>query len=1018
MPNPENKPLQEESNQSHSIPNEEDDLEAEAYEDELVKDSKKTLRSEEHQRHRWSMAVSALLKLLAIFFLFLAISLPALDGQSLFVDLFSSDRGLRSYGRWTVITNFVAVALLAVSLAQLFFRKQRRFSVYFSGFGLVVSLLGTLLAVAFNGAYQNTSSGPVVVMAFVLIFVFADVVLLSFLPKVKQEDDSLTKEKEFRVLRITEIVLVLFGLACLLSTFFLRFYYFKNNEDGPATSYRMIDALNQKCDLIIVLLSFTGFFAVTLLELILLVQNIRNFFSAPRKFLKRNRLCLYLDLIGTGAFALLTFILTRFVTPTLVTDGSMTITAMIPFFLVGVALIVESALSARYAEPVVEEKEEKKAARTYTGHLTSLLFLLAMGVVAFDAFFGRIITIKGTYNGAQFYPTDGGDGAVIGWEVLEEYVFPNTRGSAQEGSLLSGTGFSILALVLFVFSISDILFLLFSLICFFSRSKTFVRLSMVGVIALYIEIFGIWAFGLDYAIASDTNKETIAAYLMSSHFNSLSALGISRSQLASEATAYNISTVSGTMIYFLIATVLGVLCIIFHPFTKQLSLEELPVNIASADAFDDKDPFAPAPIESKEEDEKENDNDEEAWACAKCGMVNHGKYCENCGAPGPFVPKEEEPKSVTFEPCPAFALIDEEEQERKETLAKRQAEAFQNPTLPEVTRFVVDYARDSRLHLSYTPEIIASFIAGLGATKLTILQGMSGTGKTSLPKIFAEALDCDCRLVEVESSWKDKNELIGYYNEFTKLFTPKKFTTALYSATLEKETINFIVLDEMNLSRIEYYFSDFLSLMEAEPDKRVFSLSSVPLFRQEDGTRKDYLGLTKGTTIRVTPNLWFIGTANRDESTFEISDKVYDRSNVINLNHRAPKAIPQGQPRSPKYLSYAALQGLFDTALSSFAFDLDTVPYLSKLEEILAPYNISFGNRIARQIEAYVRIYCSCFIDKEAHLNEALESILLDKVVHKLEYKSIEDKESLAEAFEAIGLKRCASFVRSLSEDL
>lgn len=61
MPNPENKPLQEESNPSHSIPNEEDDLETEAYEDELVEDSKKTLRSEEHQRHRWSMAVSALL---------------------------------------------------------------------------------------------------------------------------------------------------------------------------------------------------------------------------------------------------------------------------------------------------------------------------------------------------------------------------------------------------------------------------------------------------------------------------------------------------------------------------------------------------------------------------------------------------------------------------------------------------------------------------------------------------------------------------------------------------------------------------------------------------------------------------------------------------------------------------------------------------------------------------------------------------------------------------------------------
>jgi hypothetical protein len=156
-------------------------------------------------------------------------------------------------------------------------------------------------------------------------------------------------------------------------------------------------------------------------------------------------------------------------------------------------------------------------------------------------------------------------------------------------------------------------------------------------------------------------------------------------------------------------------------------------------------------------------------------------------------------------------------------------------SLSDLVKFVVEYARDSRLHLSYREEDIATFVSGLGACRLTILQGMSGTGKTSLPKIFSEAIDGNCDIIEVESSWKDKNELLGYYNEFSRTYTPKKFTQALYKAALNPEIPTFIVLDEMNLSRIEYYFSDFLSLMENEENKREIKLINIKLSVKEEG---------------------------------------------------------------------------------------------------------------------------------------------------------------------------------------
>jgi len=373
-------------------------------------------------------------------------------------------------------------------------------------------------------------------------------------------------------------------------------------------------------------------------------------------------------------------------------------------------------------------------------------------------------------------------------------------------------------------------------------------------------------------------------------------------------------------------------------------------------------------------------------------------------------------KKTDIDGCPIFTELDNKKSQFDKQLKEKKNTTFEEPTLKKIVEFIVQYARDSRLHLYYTHEDIATFIAGMGTCNLSILQGMSGTGKTSLPKIVAEALNSCCDIVEVESSWRDKNELLGYYNEFSKIYTPKKFTQALYKAKLNSEVITFIVLDEMNLSRIEYYFSDFLSLMENEPDKREIRLVNVKLSKN-NSDKLGYYGLSEGHTLKIPNNVWFVGTANRDESTYDISDKVYDRANTMNFDKRATKVEYFGTPLDQKYISVETILSLFENAKSSVEFTIDNNKVIEEVEKILEPYNISFGNRIALQIETFVKIYASCFELVEEAKKDALEIILLSKVVRKLELKNIEDKEELAAQFEKLNLFRCSKFIQNLKED-
>lgn len=257
----------------------------------------------------------------------------------------------------------------------------------------------------------------------------------------------------------------------------------------------------------------------------------------------------------------------------------------------------------------------------------------------------------------------------------------------------------------------------------------------------------------------------------------------------------------------------------------------------------------------------------------------------------------------------------------------------------------------SQLHLYYTPEIIRRFIAGMASSKLLILEGISGTGKTSLPYSISRYMGNPATMVSVQPSFRDRTELLGYFNEFSKRFNETEFLRALYEAGYRPDP-TLIVLDEMNLARIEYYFAEMLSVLEM-PSKEEWVLDLVPTAWAGDPK------LMEGGKIHVSDTTWFIGTANNDDSTFTITDKVYDRAMPIELNDRADAF--ECELHEPCYIRAEYLQELFIRAREEHPVSDEMMEKMARLDSYLATrFKLSFGNRIMKQLYDFIPVYVAC----------------------------------------------------------
>ena len=300
----------------------------------------------------------------------------------------------------------------------------------------------------------------------------------------------------------------------------------------------------------------------------------------------------------------------------------------------------------------------------------------------------------------------------------------------------------------------------------------------------------------------------------------------------------------------------------------------------------------------------------------------------------------------------------------------------------ETTLSLREISEDFRRYLAkneglyFSIDTIRAFLSGMAASRLLILEGLSGTGKSSLARYFSEYIGEESFFEPVQASWRDRTSLLGFFNDFSRKYNETDFLKRLYQMTYRPNDINIMVLDEVNISRVEYYFADFLSIMEYPIDKWKLRILQVPY--EFEGPSH----LENGV-LKIPENTWFIGTANKDDSTYTITDKVYDRAITISFDDRNEPFEVEGEV-APIHLTYKGLNALYAKALSTESNRLTKEDFarFAKLISFLSDtFDITFGNRVLNQIEILVPVYVSCGGTKE----DALDFLFARKVLYKLE---------------------------------
>ena len=298
-------------------------------------------------------------------------------------------------------------------------------------------------------------------------------------------------------------------------------------------------------------------------------------------------------------------------------------------------------------------------------------------------------------------------------------------------------------------------------------------------------------------------------------------------------------------------------------------------------------------------------------------------------------------------------------------------------TFVDYLQQAIAYNPETGKELYYSKRDVRCFLGGLAMSRLHLLQGISGTGKTSLPLAFARAIGAGCELIEIQAGWRDRNDLIGHFNTFEKIYYESEFLQALYKAQCPRfASLPFIiVLDEMNLSHPEQYFADFLSVLEQDEalqdiDLLTHSLESGPTL------------LMGGKTLKVPSNVWFVGTANHDETTQDFADKTYDRAHVMELPRHRDTFATKKQRIPPPY-TYQALRSAFEKARGQYKKEARaTYQFLEeRFGKILEErFRVGWGNRLERQIESYLPVV----IAAGGSIGEAADHIFATKILRKI----------------------------------
>lgn len=290
--------------------------------------------------------------------------------------------------------------------------------------------------------------------------------------------------------------------------------------------------------------------------------------------------------------------------------------------------------------------------------------------------------------------------------------------------------------------------------------------------------------------------------------------------------------------------------------------------------------------------------------------------------------------------------------------------------------------------LFYNPQDITNFHTAIKTGSLVILSGMSGTGKSALVDAYAKALGIkNVLIIPVRPSWNDDADLLGYVDLIHMVYRSSDtgFINKIVEAEKNKDKLYLICLDEMNLARVEHYFSQFLSILE----KPVGSRELVLYDEQYEGQL--YNSSKYHHSILIGDNVKFIGTVNIDESTYHFSDKVLDRANVITLDvldYSKPdswKIIKYMKANTPEWTNedFSKLIKKDDVQLEHQVRIRELLWQMHKLLHGINA-NLGVGPRIVKSIESYLRNLPELQTDYALSIGEGLDYQISQRILTKI----------------------------------
>lgn len=289
-----------------------------------------------------------------------------------------------------------------------------------------------------------------------------------------------------------------------------------------------------------------------------------------------------------------------------------------------------------------------------------------------------------------------------------------------------------------------------------------------------------------------------------------------------------------------------------------------------------------------------------------------------------------------------------------------------------------------KMGLLYAKNDLINFHIAVKSSGLVILSGMSGTGKSKLITIYAKTLGLNdrFRMIPVSPAWTDDSDLLGYLDYKNMIYRPADtdLVNFLLKAQDDPEKLYMVCFDEMNLARVEHYFSQFISVLENNDDERFIQLYNSNL------ENRVYNSNVYPSKVLVRKNVIFVGTVNIDESTFHFSDKVLDRANVIKLNMCSFNELAEVKKNiiseDIDEIDFNT-NDFFETNNTFFTMTDDELSFLDELNYCLKENNprMGIGYRVISQINQYLSAIPQ---DIGYDRQEAFDNLIVQRILTKL----------------------------------